>query len=275
MLRKSTAVLALVSVACGQAVAAPVLRSSVGPDAASILSTVDLFRADISLGGSNNGNGGSFAIGRREINWDGGANSNVTTPLAANGFNGNPVQRGALYSTPGTGFIQSARIPGDDANPNLRFGDINATYDNTFKTFSAQKLFAANESTITDVRFFIPNSPSTPATVGGFGVVFTDVDLANTTRIELFDPADALIGSYAVPVFNNGLSFLGISFDDATRIGRVRITAGNCALSALNTDDGTCDVVAMDDFFYSEPLPTPGSAACLMMGGLLAARRRR
>ncbi len=274
MLRESTAVLALMS-AGSLSHAAAVIRSAAGPDPASIASSVDLFRADISLGGGNNGNGGAFTVGRREINWDGGANSTITTPLAANGFNGSPVQRGALYSTSGAGFIQSARIPGDDANPNLRFGDINGTYDDTFKTFSSQKLFAASGSTITDVRFFIPSSPSTPATVMGFGAVFTDVDLAHTTRIELFDSFDALIGIYSVTAFNNGLSFLGISFDDGTRIGRVRITAGNSALSALNTDDGTCDVVAMDDFFYSEPLPAPGSAACLMIGGLLAARRRR
>src|SRR5919201_4156774 len=41
-----------------------------GADAAAIQGTVDAFRAEL---GSNNGvgNGGTFAAGRREINWDG------------------------------------------------------------------------------------------------------------------------------------------------------------------------------------------------------------
>ncbi len=42
--------------------------SSSGPNAASIQGSVDGFRNDL---GTNNGVGGSFTGGRREINWDG------------------------------------------------------------------------------------------------------------------------------------------------------------------------------------------------------------
>src|SRR5215510_8978240 len=48
---------------------AQVSRTAAGANPAAIQATVDQFRAD--LGGSNNGVGGSFTSGRREINWDG------------------------------------------------------------------------------------------------------------------------------------------------------------------------------------------------------------
>src|SRR5215213_6718109 len=50
---------------------APVVFQAAGPDAASIQSSVDAFRA--ALGGINNlNNPGPLGTGRREINWDGG-----------------------------------------------------------------------------------------------------------------------------------------------------------------------------------------------------------
>ena len=47
--------------------AAPVVRLANGANAAAIRTTVDQFRDDL---GGNNGVGGSFTSGRREINWD-------------------------------------------------------------------------------------------------------------------------------------------------------------------------------------------------------------
>ena len=50
---------------------APVVFQAAGPNAASIQSSVDAFRA--ALGIPNNGNNpGPLSHGRREINWDGG-----------------------------------------------------------------------------------------------------------------------------------------------------------------------------------------------------------
>src|SRR6478672_737425 len=60
-------------------VTGPVVFQAAGPDAASIQSSVDAFRA--ALGDSNGNNPGPLPIkGRREINWDGG-NPNVIFDL--------------------------------------------------------------------------------------------------------------------------------------------------------------------------------------------------
>ena len=75
-----------------------------GPGYRSIQGTVDQFRA--ALGGVNNGNvAGPLDAGRREINWDGGG-STATSP-APTPFSGFLVTRGALFTTPGTGFVQA------------------------------------------------------------------------------------------------------------------------------------------------------------------------
>jgi hypothetical protein len=244
------------------------IRSGTGPDGASILTIVEQFRTD--LGGINNGNTlGSQGSGRREINWDGGgaaANATVfSSPMTT--FNSGLTTRGAVFTTPGTGFEISGQ-------PSPEFGDINATYPSSFQTFSSPRLFSPLGSNITDVFFFDPGT-NTPATVFGFGAVFTDVDLMNVTQLEFFDALNASLGSFAVPAFNNGLSFLGVTFTDS--IFRVRITTGNSALGP--NDTALTDVVALDDFIYSEPTPVPEPATLLLLGAGLTAvaawRRRR
>src|SRR6185436_17051378 len=53
---------------------------------------------------------------------------------------------------------------------------------------------------------------------------------------------------------NNGLSFVGISFNNGERISRVDIVGGNALPVSPNTDgQGIDDTVAMDDFIYGEP----------------------
>jgi len=56
-----------------------------------------------------------------------------------------------------------------------------------------------------DVTFSIPGSPGVQALVSGFGSVFTDVDLANTSSLEFFDANNVSPGTFAVPSANNGL----------------------------------------------------------------------
>ena len=231
---------------------AAVTFSASGPNAASIQATVDAYRT--ALGTLNPNVAGSFASGRREINWDGVPDA-ASAPglLPANFFNVNSP-RGVVFSTPGTGFQVSANA---GVAP-VRFDNINATYSSMFITFSPQRLFTALGSNVVDVNFFVPGS-TTPATTSGFGAVFTDVDLASTTSIEYFDAVGTSLGTFFVPAANNGLSFLGVLFIAGERIGRVRITSGNAALGPNETS--VADMVVMDDFIYAEPqgavTPTP------------------
>jgi uncharacterized protein (TIGR03382 family) len=248
---------------------------SVGGDAttASIQATFDAFRA--ALGNPNNGNNaGPLIGGRREINWDGGGVATATpvgTPMAT--FQ----NRGVTLTTPGTGFLQTPLNVAE-------LTSINPTYTTTFNTFSAQRIFTPLDSNLTDAVFSLPGSGgATPATVSGFGAVFTDVDLANTTTIELFGIGDAVLTTLNVPpdtVVDGGLSFIGAIANAGERIARVRITTGNGPLGPNDTNGNPADVVVMDDFLYSEPtaVPEPASATLTIAGlaswAVLLRRRR-
>ena len=236
--------------------AAPVVRSASGASPASIQAAVDEFRTDVSLGGALNApNTGPFVNGRREINWDA-VPDTVADPNALPGtFFNNNSKRGAVLTTPGTSLSVSANAVNPTVTP-VRFGSVNPAYPANFQVFSPQRLFAALGSTIVDVTFFVPTDPGTPATVNGFGSVFTDVEIAGSTTIEYFDANGDSLGSFEAPVGPNaGLSFLGVSFDAGERVARVRITSGNAPLGASTLDSATVDVVVMDDFIYGEPLP--------------------
>jgi hypothetical protein len=246
--------LVLLSV-CNFAMASPVVRQGSGANAAAIQAIVDQFRAD--LGGVNNGVGGSFTSGRREINWDGVPDSNAAPNfLPVNFFNSNSP-RGAVFSSHTTfnntnAFIVSA----DSSNPTntpVRFADIDPSYSSIFQTFSPERLFVARNNNVTTVEFFIPGT-NIPATVSGFGVVFADVDLNGPTYIKLYGVDGRLLGFVSAPTANNGLSFAGVSFNAGERVARVDIVSGNNVLLNGSPDNGTSnDLVAMDDFIYGEP----------------------
>jgi hypothetical protein len=250
------------------------VRSGSGPDAASIQASVDAFRAD--LGALNPNVAGSLGAGRREINWDGvPAAASSPNAFPGNFFNVNSP-RGTVFSTPGTGFQVSANA---GAGP-VEFENLNPTYPAQFVAFSPQKLFTAIMSNTMDVHFFVPGS-TTPAAVRGFGAVFTDVDVANTTSLSFFGLNDELLGTFFAPTANNGLSFLGVSYS-SDLITRVRIVSGNSPLGPTEALPGV-DVVALDDFLYAEPvavIPEPGTWLLLGTGmaglaGIGLARRRR
>ncbi len=239
-----------------------VVFESAGPDPAAITPARDAFRSAVG-GGSVAGPNGSFGGLRREINWDGvPAGFSDPSPLAGDFFN-TVSPRGAVFTTPGTGFLVSANAGG--ATPPL-FG-----FPNDFQTFSAQKLFTAINSNILDVNFFVPGTNQS-ATTDAFGIVFVDVETTGVARIEFFDQNQSLIFSRdALVAGNQGLSFLGAMANAGERISRVRITSGlNTIVSNGVLGNPIDDVVVMDDFLYGEPVAVPEPASLVLMtSGLL------
>jgi hypothetical protein len=182
-----------------------------GATQADIQTAVNAFRDFL---GPNRLVGGHFPDGRREINWDAVPDAfSAPNLLPANFFNNNSP-RGALFFTPGRGFQVSANLVNPTNTP-VRFGNINPVYPALFSTFSPQRLFTALNSTITEQLFFVPDDTTQSATSKGFGAVFTDVNTANSTKIEYFDVAGDLLFSRHVlpqPTQRAGFSFLGVGF---------------------------------------------------------------
>jgi len=267
----------------------PVVFQAAGPNAASIQSTVDAFRAVPGLETNNGNNPGPLKNGRREINWDGGNPNVLDTTAPVNPFLVFLDTRGSQFKTPGLGLSQAPPSGGPQGGLAVLFG--NPTYAKIFKAFSLSRLFTPVGSNITEASFSIPGTNGTvPATVRGFGAVFTDVDQPDgsgprgkrgnrrastliesdvdqpdgsgpgakrgnrgaSTLIEYFNQDGRLIFSSFVPASpgNGGQSFFGIVFNDA-RIASVRITTGDVAPGP--NDNRRHDIVMMDDFIYGEP----------------------
>jgi len=214
----------------------------------SITAKVDEYRQ--LLGDPKNGPTvpGPAAAGRREINWDGVPAASANTNTFPGDFFNKTTKLGLVMTTPGTGL----RVSDND------FSDVNPAFGDAFNAFSPAKTFAAIGSNIVDVTFQVA-AGTAAATVAGFGVVFSDVDLADATKIEAFDVAGKSLGVFKAPVRSDatGLSFVGIKFDSSI-IARVRITSGNGTLGAQAQDvsnGGAADLVVMDDFLFSEPIP--------------------
>ena len=216
-----------------------------------ITGSVDEYRA--LLGGVNNGGdpGTKGVDGYREINWDS-LTDEISAPnfYISDFFNAAeaPRARGIVLNTPGEGLMVSA----DSDNPTgtlPRFGNINPQYVDIFKTFSEERLFSPIGSNLVVITFFVPGT-NTPATIRGFGAVYTDVDTTHTA-FEYFDVNGNSLGSFETPIADNGLSFLGVVFDKAV-VARVEVKYGT---GALGPDDGAgdVDVAVMDNFIFAEP----------------------
>jgi hypothetical protein len=245
---------------------APAVFQAAGPNVPSIQSSVDAFRA--ALGNPNNGNAGPLDTGHREINWDGAGGVDTTTTAPVTPFNVFLNTRGSQFTTPGLGFTQAPASGGAQGGLAVLFD--NPSYGTIFKPFSNVRLFTPVGSNITEALFFRPGSNGTvPATVTGFGAVFTDVDQPDgsgpaekhgnrgaSTLIEFFGVNGELLFSSYVPAApgDGSLSFFGVKFNDA-RIASVRITSGNAVPGP--DDDGKNDIVVMDDFIYGEPTALP------------------
>ncbi len=238
--------------------------TAAGPEAnarVGIQAAVDVFRTD--LGDPNNGNFvGDQGAGRRAATWDGADNDSAPARMPGNFFNA-VAPRGLVMggTDPRIAFQQSA-----DATPSVpgtptEFGNVNATYPTAFASFSSPRLFSSLTTNAFDIEFYVAGT-STPAEVTGFGAVFTDVDVADSSKLEFFDRFGTEIFERSVLATSGdeSLSFLGVTFTSPD-VARVRITSGNAALgpndvtqTALNPD-----IVVLDDFTYGEPhaQPTP------------------
>ena len=187
--------------------------------------------------------------GRREINWDGIPAEMLNKKLPVDFFNPTGAsaivsnQRGLLYSP--TGNFQVS---------NTNFAEVNPAASQQFSSFSGDKSFANISTNLWDVEFQVPGQ-AVAATVQGFGIVFSDVDLPQSTSLEFFNGTKSL-GKYYVPAknTNSNFSFLGVFFRNE-QVTRVRV-AHDSHLDKGENDisaDGNADLVVMDNFLYSEP----------------------
>lgn len=207
---------------------------------------VDAFRSI--LGDPLNNTPGATG-GRREVNWDGLPDIIVGFPLPGNLFN--PVgpgvspdlQRGLAYSSEGEFRVSQNG-----------FAEVDPELPSQFNSYSGTKLFANISANDWEIEFEVPGQ-AVAASVKGFGAVFTDVDLPNSTSLEFFNN-DRSLGKFFVPERKAGSShsFLGVYFetDYITKVvvshtGRIADGIKDISLG------GTVDLVALDDFLYDEP----------------------
>lgn len=228
---------------------APVVLTAAGKTPDDVRAQVEAYKAV--FGGKDNGNEpASLANGFRAINWD-----KVPDALAAPNFLPSDFfndakanrARGALLKTPGQGIMVSANEK-NATNTLPRFGNLNPKYADSFKTYSTERLFSPVGSNIVDLTFMVPGT-NTPALVRGFGAIYTDVD-TDHTAFEYFDANGYSLGKFGTPIFDNGLSFLGVAYPTPI-VSRVRIEYGTVALGS--DDSAANDVAVMDDFIYGEP----------------------
>lgn len=188
--------------------------------------------------------------GRREITWDAVPDDLLGKPLPANFLNntepGAPAsqQRGLVYE--GDTFEVS----------NTNFAHVNPQTAGEFSAFSGSKTFTNISDNLWGIGFEVPGQ-DVEATVRGFGMVFSDVDIANNTSLEFFEGNKSL-GRFFAPVQAQGskLSFLGVYFKKQ-RITRVVVQHGNGLLNKGEKDisaGGASDLVILDDFMYDEPV---------------------
>lgn len=231
-------------------------------------SALAVFRT--AIGGADNSTvAGPQTSGRREINWDavkldGTDFNNVTTPIVAGKITGIPVNR---FQARGARFDTVLAVSNDG------FVSANAGVTTQFSSFSPSNTFASFNSNKYAVDFVLAGT-TIPAATRGFGAIFLDVELANTSSIEYFNGTVSL-GKFFVPVGQNGQpEFMGVLFGSAV-VTRVVITTGtaqifnfsNGQVTAGASESATTDLVALDDFIYGEPLLNSSSVSSASFTG--------
>jgi hypothetical protein len=219
------------------------------------------------IGGVKNTAAAPQSGGFRVITWDGVAVDGTdfggnTTVIVPNKTVGIPINR---FQTQGSLFETIYAVSADgfqSVNP-----DVAAASPALFPSFSPTKTFAMfNDNTI-DFSFILPSAANTaPVDAGsrGFGAIFENVRLPNTTSIEYFD-GNISLGKFFVPTSNTqgDNEFLGELFSSPV-VTRISITLGTDVLFSFNgttfsaggTDNpgGGHNLAVTDDFVYAEPV---------------------
>jgi hypothetical protein len=229
--------------------------SGAGADAASAFQAMQA-----AIGGVNNGAAEPQADGFRTINWDG-------VRLDGTDFGGNTevIIQDRLVLIPedrfldrGTLYDEEYPVSGDG------FESANPGVAGQFPAFSPNNTFAhfGEDDNEIEQSFTVPGT-TTPASTRGFGAIFLDVELPDTSFIEFFSGSNSLGRFFVEPASSGQPSFLGVLFDDPI-VTDVELNLGNAQLFDLenNTivpgpaDDpqNGVDLVAVDDFLYAEPV---------------------
>ncbi len=226
------------------------------------------------IGGADNGGTASPQTGgRREITWDGvrldGTDfNNNTTVIVPNKITGIPVNRFQAR-----GLLTSEVL----AVANDGFVSANANVANQFPAFSTANTFAGFNSNKYDVLFVLPSGTTArpvPAATRGFGVIFLDVEQANSSSIEYFNGTVSL-GKFFVPPGASGQAqFLGVLFNSPV-VTRAVVTAGTAAVFNFSngqvttgpSENATTDLAVVDDFIYAEPTVTSASVSAASYAG--------
>ncbi len=189
--------------------------------------------------------------GRREINWDGVPDSLVGLALPDDFFNptgvGAPVarQRGVIYAA-GIGEFQVS---------NSNFSNIDPASAGELSAFSGAKTFANVTANLWPINFQVAGQ-TTAAFSKGVGIVFSDVDLPNSTSLEFFEGEKSLGKFFAPPHNTSGnFSFLGVYFPGNERITKMEVKHDGILSDGQKdiSSGGQHDLVIFDDFIYGEP----------------------
>jgi hypothetical protein len=160
------------------------------------------------------------------------------------------------------GAVPVLQVSANSSNPTSTpplFSNINPAFPSYFAAFSPQRIFRPDRVDFfpnVAVGFNVPGT-LTPATVSGFGAVFTDVNRSGSATIEFLDFDRGSLGVFTVPAGSGHqtVSFFGAVFPGA-RIYAVLIRLGTePATGAI--EDATHDIAALDDLVYTEPQPLP------------------
>lgn len=189
--------------------------------------------------------------GHREVNWDGVPDSLIGKPLPSDFFN--PVgtetnlagrQRGLVYAGVNGQFIVSKN----------NFKDIDPAFVDGH-SFSGTQTFSNVNSNLWQIEPEVAGKAES-ATVRGFGIVFSDVDVENSTSMEFFNESRSL-GKFFVPKHDNNtsFSFLGVFFKNE-KVTSIKVGHDGPLNSGEKdiTQGGTKDLVILDDFLYDEPV---------------------